>query len=70
MRSHLICLLSLMHVLYCDPIVNCSINALTYLSEYTLGRQHDLNKTYTTLQTTVKVPSFNYTPRIGKEYII
>ena len=62
--------ISLICALSADPIVNCNETALTYLSSFVLGQQYDLNKTFTSMQPTVKVPSFNYTPRIGKEYII
>ncbi len=54
----------------CDPIVKCNETTLTYLSNFALGQQYDLNKTFTTLQPIIKVPSFSYSPRIGKEYTI
>jgi hypothetical protein len=70
MLSQLIFLFSVAHVLSYDPIVKCPINVLTYFSGYTLGRQHDLNKTFTVLQTLVKVPSFEYSPKAETHYTI
>lgn len=62
-------ILSITHVLS-DPLVKCNETALTYLSSFALGQQHDLNKTFETLKSTVKVPDFNYTVRVGKTYTI
>lgn len=70
MVKQLLLIFSLLTTLLTQPLVNCTSNVLTYLSAYSLGRQHDLNKTFEALKKTVKVPEFTYTPRIGKEYII
>lgn len=52
------------------PLVLCNETLLTYLSSFALGQQHDLNKTFEALKSETKIPPFNYTPRVGKTYII
>lgn len=54
-------------------LVSCSdikINTMTFVSDFALARQTDLNETFTTIQKNVTIPEITYTERIGKTYRI
>lgn len=52
----------------CEP--DRKINSMTYLSDFALGRQTDLNETFVELSKKITIPEINYTERIGKTYRI
>lgn len=70
MLIRLILLVSTILPILTEPLVKCNETLLTFLSSFALGQQHDLNKTFEALKSIIKVPAFNYTPRVGKTYTI
>mgnify|MGYP000939309576 FL=1 len=47
-----------------------AINSMTYINDFALGRQTDLNETFDAIAKKLTIPDITYTERIGKTYRI
>ena len=47
-----------------------AINSMTYINDFALGRQTDLNETFDAIAKKLTIPDITYTERIGKKYRI